>query len=209
MGGKESSHDHEPHATVLPMRCLSGPSRRVRRGTLRAVSQEVAEAWLGRSEVTSRESLHPRPPPIVRSKGRFQMRRCLTCGVEFERGRAKYCSPKCLPSALRYRKREWIDCPTCGQPFLSWRRRAYCSESCRPSPPGRPTPVSLDELGDLDGWRCHICGRKVNRAQASADHLVPHSLGGRDEWINLRLAHRRCNSRRGAGRLPAQLLLFG
>jgi 5-methylcytosine-specific restriction endonuclease McrA len=36
---------------------------------------------------------------------------------------------------------------------------------------------------------------------------VPRALGGTDALANLRLAHRSCNSRRGAGRTAAQPLL--
>lgn len=60
-----------------------------------------------------------------------------------------------------------------------------------------------------DKRTCHICGTKVTKNTVSFDHLVPLSKGGPHTIENLRVAHRRCNSRRGAGRIPAQLLLFG
>jgi 5-methylcytosine-specific restriction endonuclease McrA len=41
------------------------------------------------------------------------------------------------------------------------------------------------------------------------DHLIPLSKGGNHTSDNLALAHGRCNSRRGAGRIPAQLRLLG
>lgn len=67
---------------------------------------------------------------------------------------------------------------------------------------------SLD-IANRDGWKCHICGKKVHRRQLSMDHLVPLSRGGDDTPQNVALAHRTCNNRRGPGRLPAQLRLFG
>jgi 5-methylcytosine-specific restriction endonuclease McrA len=65
------------------------------------------------------------------------------------------------------------------------------------------------EIAKRDGWKCHICGKRVKRGQLSIDHLVPLSRGGDDTPQNVALAHLRCNSRRGPGRLPAQLRLFG
>lgn len=60
-----------------------------------------------------------------------------------------------------------------------------------------------------DGYCCHICGKHVPRSERTLDHLVPLSKGGTHRADNVRLAHHRCNSARGAGRLPAQLLLVG
>jgi 5-methylcytosine-specific restriction endonuclease McrA len=75
--------------------------------------------------------------------------------------------------------------------------------------------LSVAALGRRDGWRCHICRRKVNpalpyqhRRAGTRDHLIPIRDGGDDSPGNLALAHRSCNSRRGA-RGHAQLLLIG
>lgn len=70
-------------------------------------------------------------------------------------------------------------------------------------------PVKRSEIAERDNWRCHICGGKVTRKDWSLDHLVPLSKGGEHSSRNVRLAHRRCNSRRHDGVLPAQLLLLG
>ena len=58
---------------------------------------------------------------------------------------------------------------------------------------------------DRDNWTCGICCEPVDPDLhsndvwgATLDHIVPRSLGGPDEPSNLRLAHRRCNSVRGA-----------
>jgi len=72
----------------------------------------------------------------------------------------------------------------------------------------------LSDVGDRDGWRCHLCGKKVNPTLSgmhemgpTVDHLVPVSAGGLDELVNVALAHRRCNTtRRDVG--PAQLRLI-
>jgi len=54
---------------------------------------------------------------------------------------------------------------------------------------------------------CHICGKKVRTKDLTLDHLIPIARGGPDAEWNLAVAHRRCNSSRGVGRLPAQLRL--
>lgn len=64
------------------------------------------------------------------------------------------------------------------------------------------------EVAERDNWTCHICGQVIKRSELSMDHLVPLSLGGEHSMRNIAAAHRRCNSRRGAGRIPAQLRLM-
>ena len=65
--------------------------------------------------------------------------------------------------------------------------------------------MRLDDLGARDGWTCWVCEGDVDpdapRASPSApsiDHVVPRSKGGGSEATNVRLAHRRCNGRRGS-----------
>lgn len=57
-----------------------------------------------------------------------------------------------------------------------------------------------------DKGRCWICGKKVERKNLSMDHLIPVSFDGPTEPHNLKVAHRRCNSKRG-NRTPAQPFL--
>ncbi len=45
---------------------------------------------------------------------------------------------------------------------------------------------------------CWLCGDYVPLSEASRDHVVPRSLGGRTKVVNIRLAHKSCNSRRGS-----------
>jgi 5-methylcytosine-specific restriction endonuclease McrA len=59
--------------------------------------------------------------------------------------------------------------------------------------------ISLDALMARDGYRCWLCGLPVTRRRASRDHVIPRSKGGKNRASNLRLAHRRCNQRRGNG----------
>lgn len=59
-----------------------------------------------------------------------------------------------------------------------------------------PIPPSLRlAVYERDGWRCVECG-SIDRL--SLDHIYPWSLGGSDEFGNLRTLCRSCNSRKGA-----------
>lgn len=74
---------------------------------------------------------------------------------------------------------------------------------------------TVAQVGNRDGWKCHLCHQKVNRKLSgmapkgpTIDHLVPVSGGGLDVLSNVRLAHRVCNVRRSTGGI-VQLLLVG
>ena len=69
-------------------------------------------------------------------------------------------------------------------------------------------PIDLEAIKERDRMRCCICGRKVAEKDLSFDHTIPLSLGGPHIQENLRVAHLCCNSRRGAGRLPVQMVLI-
>lgn len=72
------------------------------------------------------------------------------------------------------------------------------------------------EIFERDGWRCGICGKKVNKSLAypnplspSLDHVVPLSRGGDHVKANVRLAHLTCNVVRGNRGDVEQLALIG
>ena len=67
--------------------------------------------------------------------------------------------------------------------------------------------VDAFAIAERDRWICHLCGKRVPRNTMTLDHLIPISKGGPHTDWNVALAHRSCNSRRGAGRTPAQLRL--
>lgn len=76
--------------------------------------------------------------------------------------------------------------------------------------------VDVRVLAERDGWRCHICGRKVPKTamhpqptSASVDHLVPVSLGGEHSYRNTALAHFGCNARKHTRAVGEQLRLIG
>lgn len=106
-------------------------------------------------------------------------------------------------------------CRECGDLFVakmsgSWPQ--YCSERCakrnrrrrdkkarnrRIRTAATRESIDLAALALRDGWRCHICGRRVTRKTWSMDHLVPLSDGGEHTYANVALAHSRCNAMRG------------
>lgn len=64
---------------------------------------------------------------------------------------------------------------------------------------------SVQAVAARDNHICHVCGGAVdmslpfNDAMApTRDHIIPRSAGGGHDPSNLKLAHRSCNSRRGA-----------
>ena len=67
--------------------------------------------------------------------------------------------------------------------------------------------VDFATVYERDQGRCHICGKRVEKKEATLDHLIPVSRGGSHRTSNVRIAHRSCNSRRSS-RGPAQLLLL-
>ncbi len=144
--------------------------------------------------------------------------------------------PALHPSRLRTRSTQvWIPtCLVCGALFVARRSTAVtCSNRCRDAHKvelhraanHRRRAVQLGAyVADVhrlrvhvrDGWRCHICKRKVLRSVAvphprapTLDHLVPLSRGGAHEPANVRTACFLCNSAKGPRGGNEQLLLIG
>ena len=70
--------------------------------------------------------------------------------------------------------------------------------------------VTMQYLGERDGWRCGICGKRIrDRKQASPDHIVPLSKGGEHSLENLQITHRQCNLAKGNRGGGEQLILIG
>jgi hypothetical protein len=62
----------------------------------------------------------------------------------------------------------------------------------------RARPTVLVEVIERDGFICQICGEPVSEDELSLDHIYPKSKGGPHVPENLRVAHKRCNSKKGA-----------
>lgn len=72
------------------------------------------------------------------------------------------------------------------------------------------------DIGDRDGWKCGLCGLRVDRKFAwpsskspSLDHIEPVSLGGKHTRTNVQIAHLGCNMAKGNRGGGEQLLLIG
>lgn len=153
--------------------------------------------------------------------------------AEHSRGRdQKTCSSACRYAVMRAARLGTPlarPCPDCGIPVTGYQPTKRC-DSCRAVRTRHHNRVknvrrrgaqvaggtlTLPELGARDGWRCHLCRKPVDSGRCgndplapTFDHLIPIVDGGTDAPENLRLAHRYCNVRRGAGGV-VQLLLVG
>ena len=136
----------------------------------------------------------PQPKPI-----RFVSAQCAECGKWFIGDRQQsyglaqdsrpHCSKKCLAKRHRDQRR-------------ARKRGAYVADVVR------------HKVYEADGWRCHICGKKVKRkAQVpdpmapTIDHVIPLAEGGTHEPANCRTAHFICNSMKNSRGGGEQMLL--
>lgn len=69
-------------------------------------------------------------------------------------------------------------------------------------------PVNVADIYLRDEGMCHLCGKHVTRSLVSLDHVVPVSKGGPHTAKNVKIAHLRCNLRRGVKPLPAKGFMF-
>jgi len=154
------------------------------------------------------------------SSARFADLICKVCGKQFTHDKAgsiggfrrATCGSVCesAQKAANARKRyaDLSEDERRERRLARWRRKNALRRGAERSGP----TISIRQLGDRDGWRCHLCRKPVNprlraphRMSPTFDHLVPVSLGGSDDPSNLKLAHFTCNSSRGT----VQLQLFG
>jgi 5-methylcytosine-specific restriction endonuclease McrA len=63
----------------------------------------------------------------------------------------------------------------------------------------RQTPkFSRENVFARDGGRCQYCSKKIARPEATYDHVIPRSRGGKTTWENVVIACVPCNQRKGA-----------
>lgn len=71
------------------------------------------------------------------------------------------------------------------------------------------TQQEWDQLKALllfkQAWLCDYCDAPLTWSTATFDHLIPRAQSGTDHCVNLAMACRSCNSRKGA-RTPLQWL---
>lgn len=58
-------------------------------------------------------------------------------------------------------------------------------------------PLNNPALFARDNHQCQYCGRCFSGRELSRDHVLPRSRGGKDRWINVVAACKRCNQRKG------------
>ena len=60
--------------------------------------------------------------------------------------------------------------------------------------PFRNNPsLTNSSLFERDNHQCLYCGRHFQRTALTRDHIVPTSRGGKDDWMNVVAACKRCN----------------
>lgn len=205
-----------------------GPVEHAERGRPRRFCSEKCKARAGNRRV--RRSQLPAPKPSERT--------CVHCGKPFtpKRSDSQYCYDGwCVQLAYQKRKRAGeplrqvervVKCDECGGEFTAKHTRArWCSSACqirhrarvasrrRVSTAGS-SPYTDREIFERDGWRCHLCKKKVRQDLprthpdgATIDHLVPLSDGGLDDPANVATAHGRCNRDKRVRPMNEQLRL--
>jgi hypothetical protein len=63
--------------------------------------------------------------------------------------------------------------------------------------PKKKLRPSLTGIRHRDGDICQYTGKKLTKAEATLDHVLPKSKGGRDSWENLVLCHKDINHKKG------------
>lgn len=60
--------------------------------------------------------------------------------------------------------------------------------------PYKGVNLTRQNIFKRDGFECQYCG---TRRELTIDHVVPRAKGGRDTWVNLVTACKRCNAKKG------------
>lgn len=136
-----------------------------------------------------------------------------------EREYYKHLQACMFPKGKRGKQLTMRECIICRQLFVPIHgRQKYCSTSCATylhwkGKEAYRYKIDLGILYRRDGGICHICGKlcdwndftimedgslKVGANYPTRDHLIPKSKGGEHSYENIKLAHLRCNSLKGA-----------
>lgn len=110
------------------------------------------------------------------------------------------------------------ECPICGTFYFGFEKDIFCSSECKETNRKRNANryketkkrrcrteeskyINLLALYRRDNGICWLCGKPCDitlepndNYYPSIDHVFPVSLGGKDQWDNVKLAHRICNS---------------
>lgn len=156
--------------------------------------------------------------------------RCQNCNDVKINSRGRFCGKqKCQTAAYRERRAKAVPCSVdgcespmqgkglCGTHYAAmWRAKnmdKYRAKNHRYRASKKTAAVgenvSPQVVFETDGWRCHICRKKIDKRlkfpdqmSASLDHVIPLSKGGEHSYENCRASHFICNSTKrdlGAG----------
>lgn len=126
---------------------------------------------------------------------------CARCGKQYRKSKPeqKYCSVQCV-----------------NKPADPYRNQRKCAARAARKRGAFVEVVDPLTLFERDGWTCHLCKKKVRRNLSgmhldgpTIDHIIPLAEGGQHSYANTALAHRRCNSNKGARAVGEQLALVG
>jgi 5-methylcytosine-specific restriction endonuclease McrA len=67
----------------------------------------------------------------------------------------------------------------------------------------RSPPLSRANVLARDNFKCQYCNAELTAKEATLDHVVPRSQGGKTTWNNIVCACAACNRRKG-GRTPKE-----
>jgi 5-methylcytosine-specific restriction endonuclease McrA len=129
---------------------------------------------------------------------------CVSCGSTFRLVRAsqRVCSRRCAED--------------CGRTFFDGPAAVYTAWARKKAGRQWSHKERYDRMAifERDGFRCHLCRKKINMDSKGADrptldHLVPYAKGGADTAANVRPAHMNCNSSKQTKPMGEQLMLLG
>lgn len=91
----------------------------------------------------------------------------------------------------------WFRSEFCLLPNRAW-YEWHWARGIDPEKKREKIPAHLRQrIIDRDGYVCRLCGGDVEPFDVHLDHVFPRSLGGKDTFDNLQVAHSRCNIRKG------------
>jgi 5-methylcytosine-specific restriction endonuclease McrA len=194
-----------PHADPEERRAYMRAYKKAHRERIRALNQESYDRH--RDEIAARRAARrAADPDTYRAKQRtIRARNIETVRQQMRASSVRY--RRANPERAKAAHKRYLDADPLRARAIRLpgdTRRRQRLKDAKAAAVGR---IDLKAIVARDGGRCHLCGKLVAAADRSFDHLIPLSLGGPHTQDNLRLAHKRCNSKRGAGRIPAQMLL--
>lgn len=156
--------------------------------------QKLEEAERRKKEREQRKELKRREKALHSPAVQLEMGVCECCGSVFVNGRGgkRYCSTECALKVSNARAKD---------------KRVKRIQATKRD------PITLERVFEKESGVCYLCGGLCDKDAyiirddgvfialdnyPSIEHVVPLSRGGTHTWDNVRLAHRICNSIKGA-----------